>query len=80
MEKLKNMLDEVTVSRIATLNDAFRKAGIGYMLTGGVQTVTNLMGLLQAIKDYDNFNEDNDHTVNMTSDGLIGTVTRFSGR
>ena len=60
MEKLKNMLDEVTVSKIATLNDAFRKAGIGYMLTGGVQTVTNLMGLLQAIKDYDNFNEDND--------------------
>jgi len=60
MEKLKNMLDEVTVSKIATLNDAFRKASIGYMLTGGVQTVTNLMGLLQAIKDYDNFNEDND--------------------
>jgi len=60
MEKLKNILDEVTVSKIATLNDAFRKAGIGYMLTGGVQTVTNLMGLLQAIKDYDNFNEDND--------------------
>ena len=60
MDKVKSMLDEVTVSRIAMLNDAFRKQGIGYMLTGGVQTVTNLMGLLQAVKDYNSFNEDND--------------------
>jgi len=60
MEKLKNMLDEVTVSRIAMLNDACRKAGIDYMLTGGVQTVTDLMVLLQAVKDYNSFNEDND--------------------
>lgn len=60
MNDLKNVLNEVSVLKIAMQNDAFRKAGIGYMLTGGVQTVVNLPGLLQAIKDYNGFNPDND--------------------
>ena len=44
----------------AILNDQFRRSGRGVVLTGGVQSVKDLPGLLQAIKEFDSFNEDND--------------------
>lgn len=44
----------------AILNDQFRKSGRGVVLTGGVQSVKDLPGLLQAIKDFNSFNPDND--------------------
>jgi len=42
------------------LNDKFRKSGFGVTLTCGVQSVTDLNGLMRAIREYDNFTEDND--------------------
>lgn len=47
-------------SQAAILNDQFRKSGFGITLTCGVQSVNDLSGLLQAIREYDKFNEDND--------------------
>jgi len=45
---------------ISMINDKFRKSGFGITLTCGVQSVEDLPGLLQAIRDYDDFTEDND--------------------
>lgn len=47
----------------AILNDQFRESGKGVVLTGGVQSVKDLPGLLQAIKDFDDFNADNDRSL-----------------
>lgn len=44
----------------AILNDQFRKSGFGITLTNGVQDVRDLPGLLQAVREFDGFNEDND--------------------
>jgi len=51
---------EDTRSQQAILNDQFRSSGFGITLTGGVQSVEDLPGLLQAIKEFDNFNKSND--------------------
>lgn len=48
------------VVMISMLNDKFRKSGFGVTLTCGVQSVEDLPGLLKAIREYDNFTEDND--------------------
>ncbi len=45
---------------ISMLNDKFRKSGAGVVLTCGVQSVEDLPGLLKAVQDFDQFNEDND--------------------
>jgi hypothetical protein len=45
---------------ISMLNDKFRKSGFGFTLTCGAQSVQDLPGLLNAIRDYDDFTEDND--------------------
>jgi len=50
----------VKIIMISMVNDKFRKSGFGVTLTNGVQSVPNLPGLLQAIRDYDDFTEDND--------------------
>lgn len=42
------------------LNDQFRKSGLGVVLTNGVQSVKDLDGLLEAIREYDDFDGDND--------------------
>ncbi len=48
------------VSRVSMLNDKFRKSGFGVVLTGGVQSVRDLNGLMRAIREYDKFTPDND--------------------
>jgi len=45
---------------ISMLNDKFRKSGFGVTLTCGVQSVQDLPGLLDTIREYDDFTEDND--------------------
>ncbi len=50
----------VKVVMISMLNDKFRKSGFGVTLTCGVQAVRDLPGLLDAIREYDDFTEDND--------------------
>ena len=56
------MLDMLTLqaAKIAALNDVFRHSGFGVTLTGGVQSMPNLNGLMARIRVYDHFNEDND--------------------
>jgi len=51
------MVKEVMISM---LNDKFRKSGLGVNLTCGVQEVENLPGLLESIREFDDFTEDND--------------------
>ena len=46
-------------SEIATLNDKFRKYGLGYMMTPGIAALVT-MSLLLTRYALDNFNEDND--------------------
>jgi len=45
---------------ISMLNDKFRHSGFGVTLTCGVQSVTDLNGLMRAIREYEDFTEDND--------------------
>ena len=48
------------VASVAVLNDQFRESGFGITLTNGVQSVQDLPGLLQAIREYDKFDTGND--------------------
>ena len=50
----------VKIVMISMVNDKFRKSGFGVTLTNGVQSVPDLQGLLQAIREFDDFTEDND--------------------
>lgn len=45
---------------IAKLNDAFRKGGFGITVTPGVQVLENLHLLIDEIRSYNEFNENND--------------------
>jgi Protein of unknown function (DUF3768) len=47
-------------SKIAQLNDAFRKSGQGIVLTQGVQALPDVPGLINAVQDFDQFTPDND--------------------
>ena len=47
-------------SEIATLNDKFRKYGLGYMMTPGIAALGDNVAVTDAIRAYDSFNEDND--------------------
>ena len=53
-------MELVKTIMISMLNDKFRKSGFGVTLTCGLQSVEDLPGLLQAIKDFDNFTDHND--------------------
>lgn len=47
-------------AEIAKLNDEFRKGGFGIMVTPGVQVLENLHMLIDEIRSYSEFNENND--------------------
>jgi hypothetical protein len=47
-------------SKIAELNDAFRRSGFGMTITVGVQGLEDVAGLLQEVRVFDAFTEDND--------------------
>jgi hypothetical protein len=47
-------------ARIAEINDAFRKTGLGMTMTQGVLCLEALPRLLQKIAEFSDFNEDND--------------------
>ena len=53
-------MNEISISKIAMLNDAFRKSGFGVTLTCGVQTVQDLPELMRKIRELNDFNGDND--------------------
>lgn len=46
--------------KIAKMNDAFRRSGFGITVTRGVQTLEGLPDLIDDIRGFDDFNEDND--------------------
>lgn len=46
-------------AKIAELNDKYRQ-GLSFTITRGVQALDDLIGLIQAVRDYSDFNGDND--------------------
>ena len=48
-----------TSAKIAKLNDAYRR-GISFTITQGVQELHDVLGLIQAVRGYNDFNHDND--------------------
>lgn len=54
-------METEAATRIAKLNDKFRSMEVNVTLTRGVtQAVGDLVGLLKAVEQFDEFNEDND--------------------
>ena len=51
---------ETQVATIAMLNDGFRKSGQGITVTQGVQAIEDLIGLIDEIRRFNDFNKDND--------------------
>lgn len=45
---------------ISMLNDKFRKSGAGVVMTNGAMALPDVCGLMQSIRAFDDFNEDND--------------------
>ena len=46
------------VAKIVKLNDAFRRSGLGVVITRGVQALPDLQGLLEDVRWYDQFAHD----------------------
>jgi hypothetical protein len=53
-------VDTERATAIAQKNDTFRRSGSGVTVTPGVLAFHNMSDLLVAIRDYNEFNEDND--------------------
>lgn len=47
------------IAKVATLNDVHRR-DTRFRITKGVKEITDIYGLVQAIRDFSDFNEDND--------------------
>ncbi|MBL8122430.1 DUF3768 domain-containing protein [Candidatus Saccharibacteria bacterium] len=45
---------------IAMKNDRFRRSGFGVTVTPGVQALEDLVGLIDEVRRFNDFNEDND--------------------
>ena len=46
--------------KIARLNDEFRKSGQGIKVTPGVQALEDMVGLIDEVRKFTDFTEDND--------------------
>lgn len=53
------MQTEIAVE-IAKKNDTFRRSGFGITVTPGVQTIEGLGGLIDKVRRFNDFTEDND--------------------
>ena len=47
-------------TEIANKNDKFRKYGLGFMMTPGISAMSDTITVVEAIRAYDSFSEDND--------------------
>jgi hypothetical protein len=47
-------------TQVAALNDAFRSTGQGVTITPGVQELPDLFGLLDAVRQFNKWTQDND--------------------
>lgn len=45
---------------IAKRNDEFRRSGFGIVVTPGIQALEDLIGLIDEVRRFNDFNEDND--------------------
>lgn len=55
-----DQISDQTATKIAEYNDAFRRSGLGIIVTQGVQVLEDLHLLLDEIRRFSEFNEDND--------------------
>ena len=53
-------VDLVKAGRISSLNDEYRKARQGFMVTRGVSALPNIATVLSMVQDFNEFSEDND--------------------
>ena len=53
-------VDLVKGEKIANLNDEYRKARQGFMLTRGVSALPDIAKVLSTVQDFNEFSEDND--------------------
>jgi hypothetical protein len=53
-------MDAGRTARIARMNDTFRREGFGFVVTPGIRAVEDMNGLLQTVRQFDGFTEDND--------------------
>lgn len=53
-------MNNVVGTTVATVNDQFRQTGFGVTMTSGVQAMPNVFGLVNAIRAFNKFTEDND--------------------
>ena len=51
---------ETQKTTVAVLNDTFRKSGQGITVTPGVRAMEDLIGLIDEIRSFKDFNDDND--------------------
>lgn len=51
---------ETTISKVAELNDEFRRHGFGVTITRGVQALEDVTGLLREVREFNDFSEAND--------------------
>ncbi len=47
-------------AEIAKLNDVFREHGLRFTITRGIQAMVDVLGVIEAVRGYADFNEDND--------------------
>jgi len=47
-------------AKIAIGNDVFRRCALRFTMTAGIQRLGDLPGLIEAVRDFDKFTEDND--------------------
>ena len=53
-------MEDVNVSRIALLNDQFRKSGFGVTMTCDVRELKGLSELMKKVRSFSKFNKNND--------------------
>ena len=53
-------MDTEYATKVAKLNDAFRRSGFGVTITPGVQAIEDLSGVIEAVCHFNTFTEDND--------------------
>lgn len=53
-------MDIDQINKVARLNDMFRTDGSSVNVTKGIHELDSWMSLLLAVRNYDDFNEDND--------------------
>lgn len=65
---------------IAQLNDEFRRNRRDWYITRGAQSLPDVPGLVEAVRQFNTFTPDNDPTPSTTSAQSTGTMNGHFGR